>query len=135
MTKKAGKFGKSKQAPVLCGANLRMGSNDYKFVVGTSIGDLHAFSLATREIVSSVEKAHDGPILSACEGQSSYDFLVTGGKDKAVKVWNETLQLVSSFSMSTLAITDGAVGSLDILPNFVQQSKNRSGHFTLLVGT
>ena len=106
--------------------------------VGTSSGDLFVFSLETREVVNSIEKAHAGAVLCMCQGggaESSCSGLVTGGKDQTVNVWNQALQPVSSFDVSAVSFADGSVGAVDILPSSCSRGKDPSvpGNLTVVV--
>lgn len=128
LSKKPGRFGKFKQSPLLCAGNIQQ-NNEWKIVVGTSTGDLYVFE--SRDVVSGVEKAHSGAILTIAEGRKDGPFFVTGGKDKMIKVWNQTLQAISSFNIAPFSILDGSIASLDIKPGCVSQGNP----LTLLVGT
>ena len=66
LVKKQGRFGrKTKQSPLLCGANLlskdeKGGQSCWSFVVGTSTGSILSFT--DREVQSGADKAHAGTI-------------------------------------------------------------------------
>jgi hypothetical protein len=77
LSKKAGRYGRCKQAPILCCANFAV-KEGLCVIAGTATGDLYVFK--EREVTSSVEKAHAGPILCFAEGGPACLFLVSGGK-------------------------------------------------------
>ena len=57
--------------------------------------------------------------------------LVSGGKDRIVRVWNSTLQSISSLEIGpSLSLRDGSVASIDIRP-----SSNSGSELVLLLGT
>lgn len=138
LVKKQGRFGrKYKKAPLLCAANLqakdeKSGKSSWATVAGTSTGDLYVFD--EREVSSAVQKAHDGAVLCLAEGSGSEvcSFLVSGGKDKLVKVWNQALQPISNFDLGAYCIVDASVSSLDIRPDLDEEDKLS---LTLLVGS
>lgn len=96
-----------------------------------------------------MEKAHGGEaVLCLAEGGPDCTFLLSGGKDSFVNIWNQSLQLISRFEIFSpkisatpsappssggpvLAPVDGSVGSLDVMP--LNSPTNRS--LTILVGT
>ena len=53
LSKKQGRFGKKKQVPLLCAANLKV-KDDWKVVLGTASGDLYIYD--EREVTNSVDK-------------------------------------------------------------------------------
>lgn len=138
LVKKQGRFGrKYKKAPLLCAANLqakdeKSGKSSWATIAGTSAGDLYVFD--EREVSSAVQKAHDGAVLCLAEGSGTEDcsFLVSGGKDKLVKVWNQALQPISNFDLSAYCIVDASVSSLDIRPDL---SDEDGLSLTLLAGS
>ena len=107
----------------------------WRVVCGTSAGDLYVFD-ENKEVVTAVEGAHSGAVLSMCDvggedhsgggsggGSGSAAaavklvcgcLLLTGGKDGMVKIWNQSLQPVSIFDANPYALVDGAIGSVDI---------------------
>jgi WD40 repeat protein len=129
LSSKQGRFGRSfKQVPITCVANLN-GTNGYTVVAGTMTGALVTFD--EREIVSMSEEAHIGPVLCLAEGNNEGDcsFLVSGGKDKMVKIWSNSLQLISMLAIGpSLSIRDGTIASLDVKPT-------ERGELVVLVGT
>ena len=56
LSKKQGRFGKKKQVPLLCAANLKI-KDDWKVVLGTASGDLYVYD--EREVTNSVEKVSE----------------------------------------------------------------------------
>ena len=114
LSRKPGKFGKQKQSPILCVANLSM-KDKYRTIAGVSTGDLYVFE--ERDCVNSVSAAHRGAIICIQEGSSEYQFLVTGGADKSIKVWNQALQPVSDFQLNQdlmISPVNATVGSIDV---------------------
>jgi echinoderm microtubule-associated protein-like 6 len=114
LTKKESRNGKYKQKPLLCAATLLM-KDSYRLISGTSSGDLYVFDYDSRECKSAIEGAHEGAILTLAEG-SGYQFLVSGGMDKCVKIWNQALQPISfyRFEQSPLiSPVNAAVASVD----------------------
>lgn len=113
-------------------ANLQT-KDGWRVVVGTSGGDLYAFG--EREVSTSVPKAHSGACLSLAEGGTGAgtgagaSFVVSGGKGGELKVWNQALQQISSFSLLSYATSDPTVAAIDILP-----SSRDSRSLSLLVG-
>eukprot|EP00595_Chromulina_sp_UTEXLB2642_P001802 CAMPEP_0196761886 /NCGR_PEP_ID=MMETSP1095-20130614/1198_1 /TAXON_ID=96789 ORGANISM="Chromulina nebulosa, Strain UTEXLB2642" /NCGR_SAMPLE_ID=MMETSP1095 /ASSEMBLY_ACC=CAM_ASM_000446 /LENGTH=2526 /DNA_ID=CAMNT_0042111955 /DNA_START=12 /DNA_END=7592 /DNA_ORIENTATION=- len=115
LSKKQGKWGKAKSpSAVLCCGNIMSKDMKYRLVVGTSSGELLVFE-DNKEVINIVDKAHSGPVVSISEGITSGDisFLITGGKDHYVKVWNQSLQLISSFDVTKYSLIDGAITSVD----------------------
>lgn len=56
--------------------------------------------------------------------------LVSGGKDRAVRVWNSTLQAVGMLEVGpALSLRDGSVASIDVRP------PDAGGELVLLIGT
>ena len=134
LSKKPGRFGrKYKEVPLLCGANLTGTDKKWRMILGTSTGDLYVFD--DREVSTAVEKAHTGAVLCIAEGvcgggeSETITYLVTGGKDHSVKVWNQSLQPVSQFEVGQLSLVDGSVASVDIKPS------DCCVNLTLLLGT
>jgi WD40 repeat protein len=75
-----------------CIANLK-GVDGWVVVAGTSKGDLICF--AEREVVSGTKDAHVGAVLCLAEvvlDDGDVFSLVSGGKDKKIRVWNNSLQ-------------------------------------------
>jgi len=139
LSKKPGRFGRQhKQQPLLCAANLLGVDKKWRMVLGTSGGDLYVFE--EREVVTAAERAHSGAVLSLAEGGGGEEsggcvFLVSGGKDRCVKVWNQSLQPVSLFDVTACSCVDGSVASVDIRPAASTASVGKSSSLTLLVGT
>jgi hypothetical protein len=139
LSKKQGRFGrKYKQTQLLCAANIRM-KEGWQVVVGTATGDLYVYSSEDRrEVANAVDKAHSGAVLCLAEGNSSSytdhnggsdsgsdsgegagccTFLVSGGADGMIKIWNSSLQLVGAFGVSfQLSPKNCAVSALDVMP-------------------
>lgn len=150
MSKKSGKFGrKYKQVPLLCAGNLKI-KDGWRVVCGTSTGDLYLFD-DNKEVTNAVEKAHAGAILCMVDvgGEDSGSagaagsaggggrlacgyLLLTGSKDGTVKIWNQSLQPVSTFDANAYSLKDGAIGSVDII-NMQQGSGDKVSK--LLLGT
>lgn len=129
LTKKQGRFSKKyKASPLLCAANIQ-GKDNWRMVLGTASGDLYIYD--EREVSDAVEGAHKGPVLCVAEGGPDCLFLVSGSRDRIVKVWNQALQPISVFDVSAFCCVDGSVASLDVRPD----DSNQSGPLTLLVGT
>eukprot|EP01038_Epipyxis_sp_PR26KG_P010144 gene10144-13646_t len=118
LTKKAGRFGKkSKNCPLLCAANVQ-GKDKWRLVVGTSAGDLYFYD--EREANIAVEGAHGtSPVLCLAEGSSEGLFIVSGGRDRSVRIWNQSLQPISAFDLSPYSCVDATVASVDVKP-FIQ---------------
>lgn len=134
LSKKAGRFGKYKQSALACAANIQISQDQYRVVVGTASGDLYVYE--ERETNNSIEKAHLGGVLTMAEGGSDCLFLVTGGKDGNIKVWNQALQPVSVFEISKqFSIANGSVASIDILPPFAGNGARGDCGLTILAGT
>ncbi len=138
LVKKQGRFGrKYKQSPLLCAANLQTsdekgGSKTWCIIVGTASGSL--FSFDDRDVSAGIEKAHNGPVLCLAEGNKECSYLVSGGKDHSVRVWNQALQPISSFDVSKLCISDASIASLDVRP-FVDGYGSLNNDLVFLVGT
>lgn len=143
MSKRPARFGKLKQQPIICGSSLQMsvagGSNTWRLVTGTSSGDLVVFDYETREAVSNVEKAHEGAVLSMTAGGADRSFLVTGGRDQRVRIWNQGLQPVSEFDLSKVSFADGSVAAVDVMPPECRSdsggASTAADRLTILVGT
>ena len=138
LSKKCGKFGKKKQCPLLCAANIQAkdanGALSGNLVVGTASGDLYIYD-KDREVCGAVDKAHAGSVLCLAEGNRECTFLVSGGKDRMVKVWNAALQPVSNYDLTALSIVDASVASLDIMPKDGDKKDGAATELTLLCGT
>jgi WD40 repeat protein len=114
LTRKPGKFNKQKQSPILSVANLCM-KDKWRVICGISTGDLYSFE--DRDCVSSVSAAHGGAVVCIQEGSADCQFLISGGTDKCVKVWNQALQPVSFFQLTQALLTspvNATIGSIDI---------------------
>ena len=56
---------------------------------------------------------------------------VSGGKDRTVRVWNSSLQSISSLEIGpSLSLRDGSVASIDVRP-----LSNSGSELVLLLGT
>ena len=94
LVKKQGRFGrKYKQVPLLCAANIQTkdekgSQTDWQTVTGTSKGDFYVFN--QREVCNIIQGAHAGAILSLAEGNERCDFIVSGGTDKHIRVWESS---------------------------------------------
>eukprot|EP00606_Chrysophyceae_sp_TOSAG23-5_P000614 GSChrysophyteH2.ASY1.ANO1.813.1 assembled CDS len=138
LVKKQGRFGrKYKQSPLLCAANLQTtddkgGASCWCAVVGTASGGL--FSFGGREITSGIEKAHDGPVLCLAEGNKECTYLVSGGRDHLVRVWNQAMQPISTYNIAKLSICDASIGSLDVRP-YIDGLGSQNHDLAFLVGT
>eukprot|EP01041_Mallomonas_annulata_P001002 gene1002-1969_t len=118
LSRKQGRFGKKcKQQSLLCAANLHDGKRELFLVAGTASGDLYKFK--DRECDDVTEKAHNGPILCLSEVRaertsgSDILYLVSGSRDKCIKVWNQALQPISVFDSTSQSFVDASVSSLD----------------------
>ena len=92
-------------------------------MVGTAGGELVFFK--EREAESSLDKSqcHTGPVLSLCETKD-YNFIISGGKDGVIKIFNQSKLQVSSFNLNTVKLCvdpnqqliECAICSIDIQP-------------------
>ncbi len=110
LSKKLGRFNAtSSQAPLLCAATLKTAEKDdkeddgWRIIAGTSTGMLYIF--ADREVERTIASAHAGPIFAIKEGirktQDSIPvYIVTGGKDGYLRVWNDSVNLVTQLNIS-----------------------------------
>lgn len=116
LSRKQGRFGKKyKQCPLLCAANLHS-KDGWRMAMGAATGDIYMFH--KREVVGAAEKAHSGHVLALAESGPNCQFLVSGGADKCVKIWNQSLQPISSFEITpALAVTDCDIAALDVWPH------------------
>jgi WD40 repeat protein len=95
--------GKYKADTLGCAANIYGKDATWKVVMGTNKGALFLFD--KREAVSSVDKAHGSKdVLTLVEGNTQCTFLVSGGRDEHIRVWNSALQPISSFDLGTLRV-------------------------------
>ena len=128
MSKKESRNGKYKQQTILCAANLIM-KDKHRLICGTSSGDLYV--LEDRNCVNSIDKGHAGAVLSLAEGLNSM-FLISGGADKCVKIWNQALQAISFFQFNQdnplISPVNAMIGSLD-------HRMDDNNNIIILVGT
>ena len=120
MARKQGRFGrKYKQQPLLCAATLHQ-KDEWSLVVGTSSGDIYVF--ADRECSNAVSQAHSAAVLCLCEvrtdssgdiDEADVAYLVSGGKDMFIKVWNQALQPISALNLSSGSVAGGIIKSVD----------------------
>ena len=107
LTKKQTKLGKKVQASTyLSMANLHS-KDGWKVYFGTSNGDL--LVLENRELQLCVEKAHEQAI-QALAVNAEGSFMVSGGKDGSIKMWNQSLQMTSYFELKS----DSAISHLQL---------------------
>ncbi len=138
LVKKQGRFGrKYKQCSLLCVANLQTadekgGASHWCVVAGTATGAL--FSFEDREITSGVENAHNGPVLCLVEGGKECKFLVSGGADAVVRIWNQALQPISSHDIKKLCLGNVGIGALDIRPA-IDGYQSQNDDLSILLGT
>eukprot|EP01040_Poterioochromonas_malhamensis_P009806 gene9806-10650_t len=133
LSKKAAKVGKKcpsntqffAMAQILSsttGGNNLTSSNSFQTIIGTSTGDL--LLLESRELAIAVEKAHKDAIHSLATNDSA-TLLVSGGKDGMIHLWNTSLQLIHSYSLSSLysnsqvpiPLFDGGIIALNLKPS------------------
>lgn len=69
------------------------------------------------------------PILCLAEGGLDCLFLVSGGSDKQVRVWNQSLQPISLLDISSYSYVDASISAIDVRPS------SGAGILQLLVGT
>jgi len=113
ISKKPGRFSKRyKEAPLLCAANIH-GKDKWRLVIGTGTGDLYIYD--EREISDAVEGAHKGGILCIAEGSSDCQFIISGGRDHLIKTWNNALQPISSFDISSYSCMGKKEGKLVVI--------------------
>lgn len=98
-------------------------------ILGTSAGSLCVFD--DREVSNTIEKSHNGAVVCLAEGGSDCSFLVSGGKDHNIKVWNQGLQPVRTFDLTPFSSVDATVASIDIRP----EEDNYETSMVILVGT
>lgn len=137
LSKKQGRFSKKyKASPLLCAANIQ-GKDSWRMVIGTASGDLYLYD--ERETSDAVEGAHKGPVLCVAEGGIDCLFLVSGGRDGLIKVWNQALQPMSIFDITSYSCVDASVASLDVRPgddgDSIDTSSGSSSRLVLLAGT
>ncbi len=120
LTKKQARLGKKVQASTyLCMVNMNA-KDGWTVFFGTSNGDI--LTLENRELQLCVEKAHDQAI-QALVASSDGSFMLSGGKDGCIKIWNQSMQMTSYFELQTAAsalqlpLFDTAVVAVDICPN------------------
>jgi WD40 repeat protein len=136
LSKKNGRFGaKFKQVPLLSAANIQT-KDGWRLICGTSTGDIYVFS-TDKEVVNSF-KAHEGPVLSLAESDNKdlCSFVVSGGRDRCVKVWNHSLSIISSHNVSeACAAMDGSVAALDVCPPNPAAGGSVDTRLRILAGT
>ena len=100
---------------VLCAANFNT-KDGWRVAMGGANGDIFMFD--GKDAGASIPTAHAKDVISLAEAGAACIFLVSGGVDKTIKVWNGTdLTMVSSYDISGFAKVDGTVGSLDVRPD------------------
>lgn len=126
LTKKQARVGKKTNSQSAMTTYTCLGNyyakEGWKLCLGTANGDI--LTLDERELQLGVEKAHAKAIYALAEAEDG-SFLVTGGKDCFVKIWNQQLQLISSFDLhavTSLDIFDAGILSLDVRPAAVGTS-------------
>jgi WD40 repeat protein len=100
--------------------------------VGSSSGSLYAFD--DREVSFGADKAHEGPILCLAEGNAECTFLVSGGRDNTIRVWNQSLQPISVYNISKVCVSAAGISSLDIRPS-IEGYDAQNNDLAILVGT
>lgn len=107
-------------------ANLQM-KGGWKVVLGSSTGDL---LILDKELTVQVDKAHAKAIfaLAACEIQS---VLVSGGKDCFVRIWNQSLQMISALDLQSCQ----AVHSFDPIVLSLDTQHQGDDSLHILAGT
>lgn len=120
LTKKQARVGKKTNSQTTMTTYTALGNyhakEGWKLCLGTANGDI--LTLEERELQLGVEKAHAKAIYALAEAEDG-TFLITGGKDCFIKIWNQQLQLISTFDLNAVTsidIFDASVLSLDILP-------------------
>ena len=110
LSKKLGRFSStSSQTPLLCAATLKTADKHddegWRVVAGTSTGMLYIF--LNREVEKTIANAHKGPIFAITEGMrknsskvSEPVYIVTGGKDGYLRIWNDSVNLVTQLNIS-----------------------------------
>jgi WD40 repeat protein len=129
LSKKESRTGKYKQKPLLCAASLLMKDDHYRLISGTSSGDLYVFDYDSRECKNAIEGAHEGAILTLAEG-ADHQFLISGGMDKCVKIWNQALQPITFHRLEQsplLSPVNASIASVDYRLN--------GDNIVVLVGT
>jgi microtubule-associated protein-like 6 len=130
LTKKQARVGKKTNSQTTMTTYTALGNyhakEGWKLCLGTANGDI--LTLEERELQLGVEKAHAKAIYALAEAEDG-TFLITGGKDCFIKIWNQQLQLISTFDLNAVTsidIFDASVLSLDILPTIVNVSMSSS---------
>lgn len=129
VTKKESRFAKFPQKPILCAAGLKMKDGKFTLITGSSTGSLYVFE-KDRECKNMIENAHGGAVITLV-GSKEGDFVISGGSDKCVKVWNHALQAITSCQLGqdlNLSPVNAAVASLDY-------RYDSSHNLVVLVGT
>lgn len=131
LTKKQARVGKKTNSQTTMTTYTALGNyhakEGWKLCLGTANGDI--LTLEERELQLGVEKAHAKALYAMAEAEDG-TFLITGGKDCFIKIWNQQLQLISTFDLNavtSLDIFDASVLSLDILPTMVGVSMSTTG--------
>lgn len=116
LSKKSARVGKKVSAATFtCMGNLRM-KEGWKVVVGTSNGDL--LVLEERELQLSAEKAHAKAVYALADVEDG-SFVITGGKDCFIRIWNTQLQMITALdvqSNQSIESFDAAILTIDIQP-------------------
>jgi len=118
-----GYFGrKGKLQPVVCATTLR------RFIVtGTVSGHLYIWDEEKRAIIQSL-KAHDSTVNAIYTGYSSAgEYMVTGGKEGVIKLWDATLHCRKAYHMREAKPQSRNVSVRSVALNHVGN--------TILVGT
>eukprot|EP00981_Chlorochromonas_danica_P009096 scaffold2486_cov169-Ochromonas_danica.AAC.15 len=133
-TAKKGASASSVSIAYLSMANLDM-KGSWNVVIGTSMGDL--LTLDDKELTVNVEKAHAKAIFALADS-NNHGILISGGKDCFVRIWNQSLQLISSLNLQSsqsISSFDPIVLSLDIQPVGTQPLSVPGDSLNVLVGT
>mmetsp|Transcript_9925 Transcript_9925/g.14948 ORF Transcript_9925/g.14948 Transcript_9925/m.14948 type:complete len:2471 (-) Transcript_9925:176-7588(-) len=129
LSSRESRLGKHKAVDILCAANLIMKDNEYRLVTGTASGDLYVFG-DDRVCENVIEQAHASKVLTLAEGLD-HKFIVSGGVDKCVKIWNQALQAITYFKFEQ----DLAVSPVNASVASVDYRLDESNNIIVLVGT